>query len=155
MTDQEIIVLGDPVEAMEAAKRLIVADAVEVGELGRVAAEKSNKPGSRVAAIYALGFADDEATAGRVLADILNDPNENEECRAHAAEALGHIGGAGIVPLLENVLNRDDSLEVKRWCVYALSEIGGARARNLLKKLSTTNLTGELADELKNALSRK
>lgn len=153
--DVDLMLAGDPVEAMEAAKRLVLADAVDPTELGRLAADRKNKPWARLAAIYALGFADDAVIAGPILADILADPHDKEECRAHAAEALGHIGAPPIVPLMQKILHRDDSLEVKRWCVFALSEIGGAKARNALKKFAATNPTGKLAEELRLALARR
>jgi HEAT repeat protein len=152
--DLDLMLAGDPVEAMEAAKRLIVAETMDPVGLSRIAADKKNKSGGRVAAIYALGFLDDAAVARPVLADILADPSDDEECRAHAAEALGHVGEPPIVPLMQKILHRDDSLEVKRWCVYALSEIGGAKARSALKKFAATNPRGKLAEELRLALSR-
>ena len=146
---------GDPVEAMEAAKRLIIAEAMDPVGLSRIAADKKNKSGARVAAIYALGFVDDPAVARPVLADILADPSDEEECRAHAAEALGHIGAPPIVPLMQKILHGDDSSEVKRWCVFALSEIGGAKARSALKKFAATNPPGKLTEELRLALARR
>ena len=57
--DLDLMLAGDPVEAMEAAKRLIVAETMEPVGLSRIAADKKNKSGGRVAAIYALGFLDD------------------------------------------------------------------------------------------------
>jgi HEAT repeat protein len=153
--DLDLMLAGDPVEAMETAKRLIVAEAMDPVALSRIAADKKNKSGARVAAIYALGFVDDPAVAGPVLADILADPSDDEECRAHAAEALGHVGEPPIVPLMQKILHRDDSSEVKRWCVYALSEIGGAKARSALKKFAATNPPGKMAEELRLALSRR
>jgi len=75
MTDQNmrLILAGDPVEAIEAAKRLIADDIVDGAPLAKVATNKKNRPWARIAAIYALGFADDESTAGLVLTDIVGD----------------------------------------------------------------------------------
>ena len=147
--------IDDPLEAMEVAKRLIVGGAVDPAALSKVAADKKNKPGARVAAIYALGFVDDGSIAGPVLADIVADSTDSEECRAHAAEALGHLREPRAVRLMGEILARDDAPEVKRWCVYALSEIGGNKARLILKKLAMTKPTGELGKELRAALSRR
>jgi len=93
MTDQNmrLILAGDPVEAIEAAKRLIADDIVDGAPLAKVATNKKNRPWARIAVIYALGFADDESTAGLVLTDIVGDRDDIEECRARAAEALGHL----------------------------------------------------------------
>ena len=153
--DLDLILAGDPVAAIEAAKRLISADAIDTAKLRNVAVNNQNKIWARVAAIYALGFSEDELMAGAALADIVADSDDREECRAHAAEALAHLGEARTVPLMAEILARDDSAQVKRWCVYALAEIGGAKARNVLKKFAKTNPTGEVADELRMALSRR
>jgi hypothetical protein len=57
--------------------------------------------------------------------------------------------------VIEEILAREDCAEVKRWCVYALAEIGGTKARNVLKKFAKTHPTGEVAEELQIALSRR
>ena len=156
MTDRNLslILAGDPVKAIEAAKRLIAGGAVDAAPLIRVAKNKKNRSWARIGAIYALGFADDESVAAAVLVEILGDRNENEECRAHAAEALGHLREPRTVATMKRILLEDDSPRVKRWCVYALAEIGGAKARNVLKKFALGNPTGEVGEELRAALSR-
>jgi len=157
MTDQNmrLILAGDPVEAIEAAKRLIADDIVDGAPLAKVATNKKNRPWARIAVIYALGFADDESTAGLVLTDIVGDRDDIEECRARAAEALGHLREPRTVPLMKKILARDDSPRVKRWCVYALSEIGCAKALGVLKTFALTKRTGEVGEELRAALSRR
>ena len=156
MTAREIdvILAGDPIEAIEAAKRLISADAIDASALTAVAVNKKNKTVARVAAIYALSFSDGDAIAAPALADLVADRNDDEECRAHAAEALAHLSEPRAVPLMGQILARDDSARVKRWCIYALGEIGGAKARKILKEFEKTSPTGELSDELRSALSR-
>src|SRR5260370_497409 len=153
--DHDVILAGDPIESIEAAKRLIAADAVDAAKLRDIAVNRKNKTSARVAAIYAVGFSDDPSMAGPALKDIAANPNDDEECRAHAAEALAHLDEASTVPLMEEILARDDSTQVKRWCVYALGEIGSAKARKVLRKFAKTNPTGAVADELRIALSRQ
>jgi HEAT repeat protein len=144
-----------PRRTIEAAKRLIADDIVDAAQLAKVARNKKNRLWARIAAIYALGFADDESIAGPVLTDIVGDLDDIEECRAHAAEALGHLREPRTVPLMKKILARDDSPRVKRWCIYALSEIGGAKALGVLKTFALTNPTGEVGEELRAALSRR
>src|SRR5260370_19915999 len=120
--DHDVILAGDPIESIEAAKRLIAADAVEAAKLRDIAVNRKNRTSARVAAIYALGFSEDGSIAGPVLAEIVANPNDDEECRVHAAEALAHLDEASAVPLMEENLARDDSNQGKRWCVYALRE---------------------------------
>jgi len=56
---------------------------------------------------------------------------------------------------MKKILARDDSPRVKRWCVYALSEIGCAKALGVLKTFALTKRTGEVGEELRAALSRR
>jgi HEAT repeat protein len=156
MIDQNLslILAGDPVESIEAAKRLIAGDAVDAAPLAKVARTKENRPWARIGAIYALGFAADEAADAALLVDILGDRDDSEDCRAHAAEALAHLREPRTVATMKRILTGDDSPRVKRWCIYALAEIGGAKARDVLKKFALTKPTGEMGKELQAALSR-
>ena len=154
--DHDLILTGDAIEAIEAAKRLISADAADAAKLRAISVNRRNNIAARVAAIYALGFADNEQIAGAALQEIVADREDDEECRAHAAEALAHLGPPGTIALLEKILaTGDDSPQVKRWCVYALGEIGGPKARNALTKFAKTKPTGAIADELRMALARR
>src|SRR5207244_13368292 len=98
MTAREIdvILAGDPIEAIEAAKRLISADAIDASALTAVAVNKKNKTAARVAAIYALSFSDGDAIAAPAPADLVPDRHDDEERRAHHAEALAQIGRAHV-----------------------------------------------------------
>jgi HEAT repeat protein len=137
--DVDAILRGDPTEAIEAAKRIILDDSVSPDVLAGIAADKDRKIWSRVAAIYALGFIDDASISGAALVGILADRNEPEECRSHAAEALGHVKHKQAVPTMEAILASDDPPDVKSWCTYALTEIGGRRARAILQKFTASH----------------
>jgi len=70
-----------PRRAIEAAKRLIAGDIVAAALPAKVATNKKNRPWIRIAAVYALGFGDDESIAGPVLTGIVGDSGDTEGCR--------------------------------------------------------------------------
>jgi len=93
-TDLDIILMGEPVEAMEAAKRLIAKnDQAHVETLIPIVKNKRAPLWSRIAAIYTLGFIDLDAVAVPTLRAIGGDYNESEMIRDHALEALEHLDG--------------------------------------------------------------
>jgi len=90
---------------------------------------------SRIAATYALGFIDDKSKSAAVLTRILANRNEDEEIRTHAAEALGHMEEPKAISVMERILMAEDSAEVKKWCIYALSEFGNRKTQRFLRNL--------------------
>jgi HEAT repeat protein len=150
----DLVLSGDPVESIEAAKRIVEQENVDPSSLARIAADRNANKWSRIAAIYALGFIDDESKSAPALLRILADRDDDESCRSHAAEALGHMAEPKTIPAMERLLLADDSQEVKRWCVYALGELGGQEALKTLQKFAMTNPSGLLADELRAVLER-
>jgi HEAT repeat protein len=151
--DIQRILSSDRIEAMEAAKR-ISGDIASSTDLAAIATDKTNSEWSRVAATYALGSINDHVS-GAALVSILRDRSENEECRAHAAEALAHVRHPEAVYLMESILASDDEPpEVKLWCVYSLSEIGGAGSLKAIKQLAQTKPNGKLGKELRLVLRR-
>ena len=143
---------GDPVEAMESAKEVIgLGTRVNPMLLKDIASNKIYKKWSRIAAVYALGFLAHKASTSALMR-ILQDQRENTQLRGHAAEALGNMREPRAVLALGKVLWADDHTSVKKWCVYALSEIGSDRAGSLLKQFEATNPVGVLRRELKSRL---
>jgi hypothetical protein len=155
MTDYDLILAGEAGAATAAAKRLISAEAVDAAKLRDIAIDKNNATAARVVAIYALGFSDDGSVAAATLGEIVADANDGDECRNHAAQALVRLHAAGIVALMGDILAKDQSAQAKRWCVRALGEIDGVQARNILLRFARTNPQGEVANELRTALSRQ
>ena len=157
MTNEyDVILNGNEVDAIEAAKQLIVTDAADAAKLRQIAVNRQNKIAARVASIYALGFANNDLIAGAALLDILSDRTDDAECRAHAAEALAHIEEPKSIGLLEKILATEvEPTEIKRWCIYALAEIGSPKARNALRKFAKSKPIGVLADELQIALANR
>jgi HEAT repeat protein len=155
MTDYELIVAGEPGAAIAAAKRLISSNGADAAKLREIATDKENPSSARIVAIYALGFTDDGTIAAPTLAAIVADDEDADDCRAHAAQALLRLHAPGIVALMEEILTREESPRVQLWCVHALGEMDGTRARTVLLRFASTNPTGVLLQELRTALSRQ
>jgi hypothetical protein len=80
---------GDPIEDMEIAKGLIAKHPhVDFSSLIAIASDRRQPLSARIAAIYTLGFTDDGGVSCATLSRILGTPDEPEEVRDHAAEAL-------------------------------------------------------------------
>jgi HEAT repeat protein len=54
--------------------------------------------------------------------------------RAAAAAALGKLREQGAIRVLSSILQKEDNTEVREAAVMALADIGGPRARRLIKK---------------------
>jgi len=148
------IVTGDPVDAMEAAKEIIRSrKPPSAAWLEEVAGDSSCREWSRIAAVYALGFLGNKPSAS-VLVRILQDEREHPKLRGHAAEALGNLRERRALSVLRKILMSDERSDLKKWCVYAASEIGGPGARTVLNQFGATRPTGILRKELKAALAR-
>ena len=119
------IVRGDPIEAMEAAKRLVrsASDQDNPEPLLYVARNRTNAMWARIAAIYALGLISRARGAQSALAEILVDDKEPAEIRSYAAEALGNMRASNYEGALRHVLNSAASAEVIKYCRYALGQI--------------------------------
>jgi hypothetical protein len=90
--DIEIIRDGEPVEAFEAAKRIIgylfPHDTELLTKLVEVAENKGEKLWARVASIYTLGFIDTDAVTESRLRVLLDDPDEPPEIRDYVFEVV-------------------------------------------------------------------
>ena len=89
--DFAAILTGKPVEAMEAAKRIIQQYPIDPAIFISLATNKGMRLWTRTAAIWLLGFVDDQGVSLPELERIVQDPSEAEQIRDHAAEAIGHI----------------------------------------------------------------
>ncbi len=142
------LLTGDPVEAMEAAKKIIGGkDGLAPILLSEVAENRKYKPWSRIGAVYALGFLEFKpGTPG--LIRILHESKESLALRCHAAEALGNAQAVGAVAAIELVLMRDEPPSLKKWCIYALSQIGTSQAKTVLTRLKEGKPSGIVAKEI-------
>lgn len=83
---------GDPVDDMEIAKQLIAQHPnVNLSELISIATDQTQPQSARIAAIYTLGFVDDDELSTLALTRILNDADEPADVRDHATEAVESI----------------------------------------------------------------
>jgi hypothetical protein len=145
---------GDPMLAMESAKEVIGSPtAVEPSLLGEIASNKLYKKWSRIAAVYALGFLEHKGSA-TTLIRILKNPHEDPNLRGHVAEALGNMRERKATVELGKILFGRGQLPLKKWCIYALAEIGGNQAGSILRQFQATRPTGVAAKELKSALRK-
>jgi len=145
---------GSAIEAMEAAKTVIRSnDSQSVVLLIDIAVDRSHRKWSRIAAVYALGFLGHSAATVALLR-ILPDVREDLQLRAHVAEALGNMRETRSLPVLRSILMSDAPAPLKKWCIYAASEIGGPKAHAILKLFAKTHPAGMLKKELEAALSR-
>ena len=148
---------GEPTRSMEAAKRLISLPygAVDPALLVKVAGDERYHTWSRIAAVYSLGLlrTSEAVEHQRVLRTILSQSSEGARLRGHAAEALGNLRDEGSTDILKGCLMDDsESLSVRKWCLYALSEIGSSESREALLSFADTGPRGVLAEEMESMM---
>lgn len=102
----------------------------------------------QLSALFAMGL-----TADRRWLPILDDEMQSPSAdfRAEAARAAGGLGSADSVDALEGLLT-DEDVEVAMAAVYALGQIGGDRATELLTRLAEDPDYEELYDAIDEAL---
>lgn len=146
------LLTGDPIEAMEAAKNIIGLRGVVAPELLlEIARNRVYKRWSRTGAVYALGFIRYKPSV-TVLADILENPDEVLDLRCHAAESLGNLQYSQSISSLERILKSDEPKSLKRWCIYALSQIPSRHAAAVLKEIGQIEKKGIIAKEIRTIL---
>jgi HEAT repeat protein len=146
------LLIGERLAAVEASKKLIQAnDSEALDFVCRIAEEPRYPSWSRTMGIYALGMSGYVA-AVQVLAFLIENPKENLRVRCHAAEAVGNIGDPCVIPLLQAVLRGDHPPSLKKWSLYALSQIRGAEASEVLQSFKESNLSSGLRKEVRVAL---
>jgi hypothetical protein len=96
-TDLDVILGSDPVEVMEAAKRLVDQhNPRHVETLVLIASTKTPRLWSRIAALWTLGFIDDDGISVPDLQRIAEDDSEPAEIKDHALEALETMRMLGV-----------------------------------------------------------
>lgn len=142
---------GDKERAIEGAKELIRVDEPGMANiLARILSDRAYRYWSRVFAAYGLGFSSkaDSLVLG-ALREALVSANEGVTLRAHAAEALGNQKAAAAVEDLVHIMfNEGESKQLRKWCIYALSEIADQRSLEALREFRGTNPTRYLLEEL-------
>jgi HEAT repeat protein len=102
----------------------------------------------QLSALFAMGLTADQRWLP-ILDDEMQSPSA--DFRAEAARAAGGLGSADSVDALEGLLT-DEDLGVTMAAVYALGQIGGDRATELLTRLSQDPNYEELYDAIDEAL---
>lgn len=115
--------VGDAYKDMETAKAIIGGRVkVAASDLEKIAINSEQPRSSRIAAIYALGFA--RAAAATVsVRKILSDEKDDVDIRAHAAEALGNLADRDAIMPLKDVLSGNPPAALRESCRYALEEL--------------------------------
>jgi HEAT repeat protein len=147
-----LLLTGDPVEAMEAAKKIIGrSGTVAPVLLLEVVQNEKYKTWSRIGAVYALGFLGYRPSVPHLIR-ILEESREPFTLRCHAAEALGNTQDPRAISAIERVLMRREPPSLKKWCIYALSQIGTSRAKPILTRIKESKPKGIVAKEINLAL---
>jgi len=82
----------------------------------------------RISALFAMGRSADTFWRGTVISELSND---DPEFRSEAARACGELTARAAVPVLSRLVeDRDD--KVQRAAIWALGQIGGEHAREIL-----------------------
>jgi HEAT repeat protein len=130
-----------------ALEAIASADHPRVPDLIRDAYEDGSDE-LQLSALFAMG-----QTADRRWVSILDDEMESPspDFRAEAARAAGAIGSSDSLDALEGLLG-DDDVEVTTAAVYALGQIGGDRATELLTHMAEDPAYEDLYDAIDEAL---
>ena len=102
----------------------------------------------QLSALFAMGLTADQRWLP-ILDDEMQSPSA--DFRAEAARAAGSLGSADSIDALEGLLS-DADIEVAMAAVYALGQIGGDRATELLTRLAEDPNYEELYDAIDEAL---
>ena len=119
------LINSDPITSMEIAKQIISRKIfANPNDLIKIASNRDFNKWSRIAAIYTLGFSDDDKQIREVIRRILEDVRDNIDIRAHAAEALGNMKDLSSVKSLRRIFEKEKAAALRESCAYALAELG-------------------------------
>jgi HEAT repeat protein len=138
--------------AMEAAKQMIsIPSELEPNALTKIVDDSDYRLWSKIAACYVLGFipVSEASQHQMVLRRAVADRSRRIAIRTHAAEALGVLRDEDSWKILrDRLLDPTESRNVRKWCIYALSELKGSQAAKVLQDFAKTHPQGVLAQEL-------
>jgi len=147
------LLTGVPDRTMESAKLLIQMAPSDLDPrfLSRVLGDQSYKEWSRVGAAYILGFIPITPSTEHqyVLRNVLAEKRFGTRLRSHAAEALGNLKDQASGSILKaRLFDSGESTSVRKWCIYALSELASAESNRALEVFARSQPKGVLASEL-------
>ena len=113
------------------------------------AAYHDKNPDWVVSALFAMGRSSDERWKKQVLSQ-LHAPDE--DVRSEAIHAAGELELASARPILFDLLEDEEDLELRRELIWALSKIGGEGVRNRLEELLDAEEDDEEAGFIEEAM---
>ncbi|MGM0405852.1 MAG: HEAT repeat domain-containing protein [Thermoplasmatota archaeon] len=125
----ELLKAGDTKERAESAKALgILGDRLALGSLLR-SLDNEDEETVRSNVILAIGHIDSERGIEPLIKCLEDD---SWVIKHDAAIALGHIGNEEAVKALDELLGKEEDIEIKQKAVESLGEIGGEKAHDIL-----------------------
>jgi HEAT repeat protein len=100
-------------------------------------------------ALFAMGRSNDERWKKQILAK-LRDPND--DIRSQAIHAAGELELTSARPILLDMLEDEEDLELRRELIWALSKIGGQGVRDRLEEILETEADDDETDFIEEAL---
>jgi len=122
-------------QSLEVARRALESLAfINTDAITRLidAAYAHSDPLMRQSALFAMGRSADRFWSETVLAELHSD---EAAMRFEAARASGELRLTRALPMLARIITGDRDAEVQAMAVWAMGEIGGERARQLLERL--------------------
>jgi len=113
------------------------------------AAYREKNPDWVVSALFAMGRSSDERWKKQVLSQ-LHAPDE--DVRSEAIVAAGELELSSARPILLDLLEDEEDLELRRELIWALSKIGGQGVRDRLDELLEIEEDDEEADFIEEAI---
>jgi len=140
---QETLVRRRALESLGYSEREDVIPLIE-------SAYNNKDPKWIVSALFAMGRSCDERWKKHVLSQLRA---PDEDIRVEAIHAAGEMELKAARPILLNLLDDEEDLEVRHELIWALSMIGGEGVRAKLEELFELEEDDELADFLEEALN--
>ena len=113
------------------------------------AAYQAKDPDWVVSALFAMGRSGDERWKKQILSE-LHAPDE--DIRSEAIHAAGELELATARPLLLDMLEDEEDLELRRELIWALSKIGGEGVHDRLEEILDAETDDDEADFIEEAM---
>ena len=113
------------------------------------AAYHEKNPDWVVSALFAMGRSSDDRWKKQVLSQLRA---PDEDIRSEAIHAAGELELASARPVLLDLLEDEEDLELRRELIWALSKIGGEGVRDRLEELLDAETDDEEAEFIEEAL---
>jgi HEAT repeat protein len=102
-----------------------------------------------VSALFAMGRSSNERWKKQVLSKL---HTPNDDIRSEAIHAAGELELASARPVLLDMLEDEEDMELRRELIWALSKIGGEGVRDRLEEILDAEKDDEEADFIEEAI---